>query len=75
MNGNFTDLIRPTNGMSPGRGKANHGACALLYHVLEAVHRVTPMARIRQIVDDILVRVEGPEDAVAPAITLAADTL
>eukprot|EP00959_Pyramimonas_sp_CCMP1952_P348018 7289607-Pyramimonas_sp.AAC.1 len=71
----FSDLIVPDNGMVPGCGKANHGARALLYHVLEEVHLAAPIATLRQFVDDIMVRVEGPEEVVGAAVSKAASVL
>ena len=65
------DLQRPIisdSGIVPGRGKANCCARALLYHVLDKLHREILIARLRQFVDDIPVRVEGPEDVAGPAI-------
>eukprot|EP00959_Pyramimonas_sp_CCMP1952_P387457 8119698-Pyramimonas_sp.AAC.1 len=71
----YSDLIVPESGIVPGCGKANHCARSLLYHVLDKAHRDVKIVRIRQLVDDISARVEGPPEIVGPAIVTAATTL
>eukprot|EP00973_Karenia_brevis_P055223 7678338-Karenia_brevis.AAC.1 len=51
--------ICPTTSIIPGCGQANHCARIILYDVLEHVHRVAPMVRLGQFVDDVDARCEG----------------
>eukprot|EP00959_Pyramimonas_sp_CCMP1952_P341834 7160628-Pyramimonas_sp.AAC.1 len=54
------EAIVPACSIVPGRGKSNHCARAFLYRLLERAHEQAPLASIRQCVDDVKSRVEGP---------------
>ncbi|CAK0800628.1 unnamed protein product [Prorocentrum cordatum] len=58
--GAYAEEIYPVCSIVPGRGKANHCAGALLCRLLEKAHQQAPLASVRQCVDDVRSRVEGP---------------
>ncbi|CAK0827060.1 unnamed protein product, partial [Prorocentrum cordatum] len=58
--GAYAEEINPVCSIVPGCGKANHCARAFLYRLLEKAHQQAPLASIRQYVDDVHSRVEGP---------------
>ncbi|CAK0816536.1 unnamed protein product, partial [Prorocentrum cordatum] len=62
--GAYAESIVPNCSIVPGCGKANHCARVFLYRLLERAHERAPLAHIRQHVDDVHTRVEGPRKMV-----------
>ena len=75
MGKNFGQPIVPTTGIVPGSGQTNHLARCMLYFILEKTTQASPIVRVRQYVDDVVVRAEGGPRTVHRALTRAAKTM